>query len=136
MPLRFLNLFTAARNSADGLVQPQREAIADALHYLVFADNHVAAREGEYLDEKLGGFEWDSSLAFSTYETLSIANARRAKEDAEYRHAFLGSIAARLNTPESRARALSLAQGLVWADGSAAAGESAALAELESVLKP
>lgn len=135
MPLRFLKFFSSAKPSADGLTQPQREAIADALHYLVYADNHVSSREGEFVNNTIDGLSWDASLSFSAYEVRSIADARRAKEDAAHRAEFMASIARRLDTPASREKALTLARGLVWADGSRADGESSALAALESALK-
>lgn len=135
MPLRFLNFFSSAKTSADGLAQPQREAIADALHYLVYADNHVASREGEFVSNTIDGLAWDASLSFSAYEVHSIAEARRAKEDVAHRAEFIASIAARLDTPASRAKALTLARGLVWCDGTRGEGESSALAALEAALK-
>ena len=135
MPLRLLKFFSSAKPSADGLTQPQREAIADALHYLVYADNHIASREGEFVSDAIEGLAWDASLSFSAYEVRSIAAARHAKENAAARAEFFAFIAARLDTPASRDKALALARGLVWADGSNTAGESDALAALTDALK-
>ena len=135
MPLRFLKFFSSNQTSADGLTQPQREAIADALHYLVYADGHIAAREGEFVDNTIHGLAWDAARSFSAYEATSIANVRQAKENAGYRGEFLGGIAARLDTPAARARALDLARGLAWSDGSTSSKESEALADLERALK-
>lgn len=135
MPLRFLKFFSSAKTSADGLTQPQREAIADALHYLVYADNHIASREGEFVNDAIDGLAWDASHSFSSYEVRSIAAARHAKENATARAEFFANLAARLNTPESRDKALALARGVVWADGNSTDGESVALAALTAALK-
>ncbi len=134
MPLRFLKLFASDKSSADGLTQVQREAIADLLHYLVYADSHIAAREGDYVNETIQSFSWDASLSFSAYEQRSIAAARQAKEDPDYRREFIASLAARLNTPAARARALELGKTLVWIDGTNTEHESAALADLQAAL--
>lgn len=135
MPLRFLKFFSATRSSSDGFTQPQREALADALHFLVYADGHIAAREGEFVGNTIDGLAWDAARSFSVYEAESVARARQATENSGYRSEFLASIAARLDTPEARARALDLARGLAWSDGSTSTGESAALADLETALK-
>lgn len=133
MPLRFLRFFSA-NTSADGLRQTQREAIADLLHFIVYADNHVALPEGEFVHDAIDGLAWDASLSFSAYETRSIADARRARENAAGRHEFLASIATRLDSAEARSRALTLAQGLIQADGQTTTGESALLSELQALL--
>lgn len=135
MPLRFLKFFSSDRSSPDGFTQTQREALADALHFLVYADGHIAAREGEFVDNTIGDLAWDAARAFSVYEAESVARARQATENPGCRSEFLASIAARLDTPESRTRALDLARGLTWSDGSTSTGESAALADLAAALK-
>jgi hypothetical protein len=134
MPLRFLKLFSSDKPSADGLTQPQREAIADLLHYLVYADSHIAAREGDYVNETIQSLSLDAALSFSAYEQRSIAAARQAKENPDHRREFIASIAARLDTSEARARALELGKTLVWIDGTNTAHESAALADLQAAL--
>ena len=136
MPLRFLKFFSSGKSSADGLTQAQREAIADLLHYLVYADNHVALGEGEFVSGTVEGLSWDAAHSFSAYEARSIANARLAKENPAHRKEFIASIATRLSSTEARTRALALARSLVLADGSSSGGESAALAELQAALKP
>jgi uncharacterized tellurite resistance protein B-like protein len=135
MPLRFLKFFSSAQPASDGLTQAQREAIADTLHYIVYADNHIAAREGDFVSGTIEALSWDTSLSFSAYEVRSIANARRAREDAAYRTEFFAFIAARLDTPASRSRTLDLARSLVYADGAAADGESDTLDALRAALK-
>lgn len=134
MPLRFLKFFSSEKPSADGLTQPQREAIADLLHYLVYADNHIASREGDYVNDTIHSLSWDVALSFSSYESRSIAAARQAKENPEHRRALFASIAARLNTPQVRTRALELGKTLVWIDGTNTPRESAALTELQVAL--
>lgn len=104
------------------------------LHYLVYADSHIAAREGDYVNETIQSFAWDAALSFSAYEPRSIAAARQAKENPDYRREFIASLATRLDTPEVRTRALELGKTLVWIDGTNTEHESAALADLQTAL--
>lgn len=135
MPLRFFSFFSSAQPGADGLTQPQREAIADMLHFLTYADGHIASREGEFIDQSIAALSWDSTIAFSDFEMRSITDARRAREDAEFRKTFLASLGKRINSPEARTRAVALARSLIWADGTCTAKESLALANIEAALR-
>jgi hypothetical protein len=101
----------------DGLTQPQREAIADLLHFCMYADNHIALAETQVINDVVGTFAWDKNISFESFEVRSIAAARAAKETPDARQMFLDSIKERLPTSRSRGLALDACKKLFVADG-------------------
>lgn len=123
------------RNSdSPELTQTEREAIVDLLHYSLYADSHIALKEGEMLSELVGVIGWDVASAFQTYEAQSVAAAREAKENADAKKVFFDSIAERLQSAESRALAVDLSKQLLAVDGTAE-NESAVIEEIRALLK-
>lgn len=135
MAFSFKKLFSndSARGS-DGLVQTQREAIVDLLHYCMFADNFVALAEDSFVNSVAATLSWDKKITFESYEGGSIGKARKAKESAAYREQFYKDVVARLATKEARARALQLCRDLYKADAKLADAESEQLAALAKLL--
>ncbi len=123
MLTRLARLFRVSPAPDDGLTQPQREAVADLMHFCIYADNHVAVAEDRILDDTLAGLNWDPGSSFEAYETRSIAAARRAKENPAERDDFLAAIRRRLDTKASRALAFEACRRLFGADGNRASGE-------------
>jgi hypothetical protein len=101
----------------DGLTQPQREAIADLLHYCMYADNHIALAEAAVITDVVSTFAWDPNISFESFEARSIAAARAAKESPDGRKTFLDAINQRLTTARSRTLALEVCKKLFVADG-------------------
>jgi hypothetical protein len=101
----------------DGLTQPQREAIADLLHFCMYADNHIALAETKVISDVVSTFAWDKNISFESFEARSIAAVRAAKETAETRQMFLDSIKERLTNSRSRGLALDACKKLFIADG-------------------
>ena len=136
MPLRFLKLFRTENHGSptDGFTQTEREAILDVLHYFIYVDNHLSLAEDKFIQDWANTLDWDKNLSLFSYEEQSINNARRARENADYRNVFLDSIAARLSTPESRTIALSLLERLAHADGQTDS-ESAFITAFKNLLK-
>jgi hypothetical protein len=116
------------------LTQTEREAIVDLLHYSLYADSHIALKEGELLSELVGVIGWDVASAFQTYEAKSVAAAREAGENAEARKIFLDSISERLQSPGARALAVDLSEQLIASDGTVEK-ESSLIAEIRALLK-
>ena len=116
------------------LTQTEREAIVDLLHYSLYADSHIALKEGEMLSELVGVIGWDVASAFQTYEAKSVAAAREAKENADAKKVFFDSIAERLQSAESRALAVDLSKQLLAADGTVDK-ESSLVEEIRELLK-
>jgi hypothetical protein len=106
-----------ATTTDDGLSQSEREAIADLLHYCMYADNHLALTEDKVIDDAVLSMNWDPRVAFESYEARSLARVREAKENAEARTAFYQSIQDRLKSKASRDRARSLSARLFQSDG-------------------
>lgn len=131
--MSFLNLFRPAAAPSDGLTQPEREAIADLLHYGMYVDNHVAMTEDAVIDDTVAHMNWSPTVSFEAYEARSIALAREAKEHAEARSVFLMSIRQRLASKASRDRALALCASLFSSDGTTET-ESVLLTELKRLL--
>lgn len=116
------------------LPQKEREAIIDLLHLCLYADAHIALKEGEFISDLVEVFGWDTQISFSSYESKSIAGARLAKESPAGKTEFLAYAADRLQSKESRALAIALCKQLFAAD-STTAGEAALLGEIRSALK-
>lgn len=136
MPQSIKKLFAAdPAKKSDGLTQPQRQAIVDLLHYCMFADNFVALAEDRFVNSVAATLNWDNRITFESYEGGSIANARKAKENAAYRENFLKDIVSRLNTPAARDLARGLCRDLYSADARIAEAESQQLAQITALLK-
>ena len=133
MSFSISRLFHPKRSTKDDLTQPQREAIADLLHYCMYADNHIALAEVQIVNDVVGKFAWEPDVSFETFEVRSIASARAAKENLDSRKAFLDSIKHRLNTSASRALALDVCKRLFSADG-VSPKESTLLAQIAQLL--
>lgn len=134
--MSLFKLFQTTRPSTvdDGLTQPQREAIVDLLHYCLYADGHVAHAEGRVIDSFVTTLEWAPNVGFSNYEAHSVANARRAREDATYRTEFLRSLRERLDSAKARQTALKVAEELLASDGKTTPAESTLLVEVRRLL--
>jgi len=123
-----------ASTKKDGLSQPQREAIVDLLNYCMYADNFVALAEDKFIADTVAKFNWDPKISFDYIEARSIGNARRAKDDEDFRATFLGSIKERLATPAVKKQTLELCQKLFIADGTRANKEDDMLQALRKLL--
>jgi uncharacterized tellurite resistance protein B-like protein len=134
MLTRLSRLFRASATPDDGLTQPQREAIADLMHFCIYADNHVAVAEEQILSDTLAGLNWDAGASFEAYESRSIAAARAAKEHSADRDDFFASIRRRLDTKASRALAFEACRRLFGADGNRASGEMLLESRLRQLL--
>ncbi len=128
----FGKLFRPDHVKDDGLSQSEREAIADALHFCMYADNKIAQAETQTVATWVNSLTWDPKLSYSAYESRSIAAARQAKENADLRRDFLLSIGKRLNSALSRNLAVSLAARLMNADGEQSEKETGVLAEIRA----
>ncbi len=135
MSFSFSKIFAKGTSAAhDGLVQSQREAIADLLHFCLYADNHIALAETKILEATIDVLNWDPAVSFQTYEARSVSMARAAKEDKAERELFLKSVRERLNTDHSRKLALDTCKSLFVADGSQSDKESVVLAAISRYL--
>ena len=134
MSFSFFRLFSKKPSTDDGLTQSQREAIADLLHYCVYADNHVALAETAVIEDVVSNFTWDPRSSFGAFEARSIAAAREAKEDKSAREEFLTSIRQRLDKPHVRSLALDLCKQIFVADGAQSDPESVVLARINQLL--
>jgi len=117
------------------LPQKEREAIIDLLHLCLYADSHIALKEGEFIADVVDVIGWETQISFGSYESKSIAAARAAKESPAAKQEFLSFAAERLASKESQALALDLCKQLFYADGSTADKESALLSEIRVALK-
>jgi hypothetical protein len=135
MPKSVKPLFTGDNSKKpDGLVQAQREAIVDLLHYCMFTDNFVALAEDSFVNSVAATLNWDKNISFESYEGGSIGNARKAKESGGYRETFLKGIVDRLATKAARDLALQLCRDLYKSDSKLAESESQQLAALVRLL--
>src|SRR5690349_4972295 len=108
------NLFNKNKGKQkDGLTQPQREAITDLLHFCLYADNKIAITEEKVIEDVVALFDWDPNISFESFESRSIASARRAKESPETQASFLDYANERLGTDAARKRALEACQRLL-----------------------
>ena len=99
------------------LRQSEREAIVDLLHLCLYADGHIGVQESTLLSDVVEKLGWDANLSFSSYESRSIADARRARLDDTARRDFIAYAAERLSSNKAKALALSLCDELMAADG-------------------
>jgi uncharacterized tellurite resistance protein B-like protein len=130
----FNRLFKSAPEPKDGLIQSQREAIVDLLHYCMFADHLVALSESKFVAANVEAMSWDPKISFDYYQGKSIGAARAALDEPESRKGFFDSINLRLTTPELRNRAVGLCEKLFLADGTRSEKESAMLGAIRKAL--
>jgi hypothetical protein len=135
MPTSLKKLFAQSGSQKhDGLTQGQREAIVDLLHYCMYADNLVALKEDQFINNVASTLSWDPNISFETYEGSSIGNARRAKEQSAYRVEFMNSVNSRLGETEVRRLAFDLVKQLFNADAELADQESQQLPIIRKAL--
>lgn len=127
-------IFADAKTANDGLTQPEREAIVDALHYCMYADGNIALAETKVVADWNETLNWDPNLPFSTYEPRSIAAARLALENFDNRAAFIFSIVKRIQSEKSGDTLLRLCRKLADADGRRTDGEWAFITSLNNAL--
>lgn len=128
-------LFRRKEDRKPELPQKEREAIVDLLHLCMYADAHIALKEGEMLSDVVNVIGWGPESSFSSYEAKSLATVRAVKGDPVERKAFLESVALRLGAGPSRKLALDLCQQLLSADGAQPARESDLLREIRAALR-
>jgi len=130
----FKKLFRPAPQSADGLTQPQREAMVDVLFYCMYADNSLALKEEKIIADTVGQFSWDPKVSYDAYTANAIARARAVKESPATRGDFFASVAQRLATPAVKQRTLALCRELFTADGDFSGTEQELFRELQKSL--
>jgi len=126
-------LFRKSESPKTQLPQSEREAIVDLLHFCLYADSHIALKEGEFIADVIDVIGWETQSSFGSYEARSIASARAAKESPPTRQGFLAFAAERLKSAEARALALKLCQQLFAIDGTEIR-EASLLAEIRASL--
>jgi len=124
-------LFSTTANPADGLIQPQREAVIDLLNFCMCADQKLLLDEEITLDDEIQGFSWDPAVDFMKFATQSRERAKLAVATPEMRHDALASISRRLQTTEAKTNALDLCQKVFHADGEYAPVERTVFAEIK-----
>jgi len=129
-------LFFANHTGTDGLKQNEREAIADALHYGMYADRVIELAESKVITDWEETLAWDNNLPYSTYEPRSIAAARDALASPENRKEFIASIAKRIGSTHAKETLLRLCRKLADADGKRTDPEWAFIEELRQALYP
>lgn len=117
------------------LTQKEREAIVDLLHLCLYADSHIALKEGDFISQIVDVIGWETQRSFGTYEARSVSSARAAREHPASKAKFIEGAAARLESKEARAWALDLCKQLFAADGSTVGKETAVLGEIQTALK-
>ncbi|MGC4074356.1 MAG: hypothetical protein QM760_17955 [Nibricoccus sp.] len=130
--MSFLKFFKSSVAN-DGLSQSEREAIADLLHFGMYADNHLSLVEDKVISDAVFQMGWDAKVSFESFQAQSLARVREAKENPEARAAFYKSLQDRLASKATRARALNLVTKLFQSDGTSDK-ESAVLAEIKRLL--
>lgn len=128
-------LFQKKDTAKPQLPQKEREAIIDLLHLCLYADSHIALKEGELLSDVVDVIGWETQSSFSSYEARSVSSARAAKESDATMKEFLSFAAERLQSADSRALALDLCKQLFATDGSTEEREAVLLGRIRAVLK-
>lgn len=129
----FSRLFDRSQTSADGLTQPQREALIDLLNFCAYADDHLRLAEDQVVSEQLDHCQWDPAVPLELFVSRSVTRVRDALESPERRASFLVDVAVGLENSETRSRALALSRKLFQADGDYSADEVSVFGEIEKV---
>lgn len=130
----FKKLFQSSPKPSDGLTQPAREAIVDILHYVMYADKHIAAREDQFIEDAARTLNWDDKISYEYYEGKSTGAVTRALNDNASRESFFASLKARLPRAADRELALALAGDLAGADDKKSESEASAIRTLRAKL--
>jgi hypothetical protein len=126
----FSGMFNRAHTKADGLVQSQREAVVDLLHFCMSADRDLALVEDKFVTAEAAHFDWEPDVSFEDFAVKSLARAQDAVQSAEARTAYLQDIARRLATTDLLTRAVGLCQQVFVSDGTFAVSERAVFGEI------
>ncbi len=82
------------------LAQVQREAIVDLLLLGMYADQHVAVSEQEFLTEAIGQMNWDKFYSSEIYFQRVVPTVREVLGNTDRTCRFLQNISARLDQVE------------------------------------
>lgn len=107
--------------AADGLSQPEREAILDLMLLGIYADNHLSLAEDALIQAQAERLDWESGTSIDVYMALATDRARTASQSDEQEDQFLRFIGQRLNSDTAKNQALGLARDLFLSDGETAA---------------
>lgn len=133
--LEFLqSLFRAGKASADGLDQPQREALVDLLVYAMYSDSKVSLAEDQLIQRRLEAMDWQAVETVENYYDRAVTRVRDIPASAEARRSFLHRIAERLDNHDTRAKAFQLCHQLFLSDGEESQEEAALESELRAAL--
>ncbi|WP_309401029.1 hypothetical protein [Cerasicoccus maritimus] len=128
------NLFKAGDNSADGLKQPQREAIVDLLVFCMYSDRTVSLAEDQLIQRRLESMDWQAVESIDNYYDRSVTRVRDILSNDDARTSFLTRIADRLEDAGTREKAFQLSHQLFLSDGVESPDETTLEAELRSAL--
>ncbi len=120
---------------ADGLVQPQREAIIELLLLMMYADHRVAVSEDTLIDQQLGQFDWQSGIQPEYFLNQATQRVRAVLDQPDKVTQLLTQIDAALATPQARQQALQLCERVANSDRSLAPSESSFLNLIKQTIK-
>ena len=120
---------------ADGLTQPQREALMDLLVFAEFNDNYITEAEARFVHQQAETHPWHSPLTIDAYYDVSVTRTRSAKISAEARADYLDDIAQRLETAAASRQAYELCELIMRLDSENAPTQKAFLSEIRNKLR-
>lgn len=118
----------------DGLLQAEREAIIDLLHYAMYTDKRLSEAEDLFVDKYVENLAWESGTTPDIYVNQSLNKVRNELRTDEARDEYLAGLSTRFQSAHARAKALNLLQSLMQADGTTDA-ENSLLTAAKRVLR-
>ncbi len=100
----------------DRLQQPEREAIMDALHYMMFCDHIITRDEDKMLEAIKDQLAWDSVQSVDSYAKESTHRVRKALESTEEENRLLRDIRNRVTGEVARTRMRHMLDRMIDAD--------------------
>jgi len=110
--------------TTDGLLQAEREAIIDLLHYAMYTDKRLSDAEDLFVDKYVENLAWESGTTVDIYVNQSLNKVRNELRTDEARDEYLAGLSTRLQSTHARSKALNLLQALIQADGTTDAEHS------------
>jgi hypothetical protein len=130
----FSFLFSSSAKPTDGLIQSEREALVDLFHFCMCADRKLFPIESAAIADELIKFDWEPTVKYENFATLSLQRAQVAVSSPEARKTALKQIGSRLISTETKTRALATCTKIFKADGDFVSAEREVFVEIKRAL--
>lgn len=129
------DFFSIDWDSVEGWTQSQREALVDAMVWMMYADRHLADVEASAIRQEAEDVSWAGPMPIGDYVLASISQLRQVLGDAAKEEAYLKDVVDRLETEKARRQAVESCRHVALSDLEEDGGEHAFMKRLRAAVE-